>query len=290
MPIDVETPAVQTAVQRAGPPSQAAWPAAPPVRRPVFLSARWHALAMLNFEIDPAVLEPHVPRGTELDQHEGQTYVSMVGFLFLGTRVLGLPVPWHRNFEEVNLRFYVRRNLPGEVRRGVCFLREIVPRWAIAATARCTYNEPYLALPMRHAIDGPAADFVRRSCGYEAERAARQQPLAGAKYLWRFDGRWNSLAVHYQGDSQPLAAGSHEQFLAEHYWGYCGQRDGGTVEYQVAHPSWRIWRGLEAELDCNVAALYGPEFAPFLSRPPATAFLADGSAISVLCPSRIAQR
>ena len=256
--------------------------------RGAFLSARWHALAMLNYEIDPAVLAPLVPRGTLLDAHDGRTYVSVVGFLFLGTRVLGLPIPFHRNFEEVNLRFYVRREMSGEVRRAVTFVKEIVPRWAIASTARWTYNEPYLALPMRHSVDGPAREFVRQSAGFSAAGSSARSSRNAVCYSWRFAGRWNSLSVRHQGELAALVDGSHEQFITEHYWGYCPQRDGGTVEYRVVHPSWRVWCGADAQLDCDVAALYGPQFAPFLQGPPATAFVADGSEVAVLRPTRIA--
>jgi len=255
--------------------------------RGVFLSGRWHALAMLNYEIDPAVLAPLVPRGTLLDAHDGRTYVSVVGFLFLGTRVLGLPIPFHRNFEEVNLRFYVRREVSGEVRRAVTFVKEIVPRWAIAATARWTYNEPYLALPMRHSVDGPAREFVRQTAGFSVAGSADRSARNAVSYSWRFAGRWNSLIVRHQGEPAALVDGSHEQFIAEHYWGYCPQRDGGTVEYRVVHPSWHVWRGADAQLDCDVAALYGPQFVPFLKGPPATAFVADGSEVAVMRPTRI---
>src|SRR5689334_608908 len=124
---------------------------APPKR--VFLSARWQALAMVNFAIDPDLLEPLVPKGTTLDFFGGEAYVSVVGFLFRHTRILGWPVPGHIHFEEVNLRFYVQRTVGHEVRRGVCFVKELVPRWAIATVARWSYNEPYLALPMRNEVD-----------------------------------------------------------------------------------------------------------------------------------------
>ena len=124
-----------------------------PPRRP-FLTAEWRTLAMLNYEVDPALVQPLAPRGTEIDFWEGRTYVSMVGFLFLGTRLLGVPPPLHRNFEEVNLRFYLRREAAGEVRRGVAFVKEIVPRWAIAQVARLAYNENYVSLPMRHRREG----------------------------------------------------------------------------------------------------------------------------------------
>ncbi len=257
-------------------------------KRGVFLSARWHALVMLNYEIDPAVLLPMVPQGTLLDSHDGRTYVSMVGFLFLRTRVLGMPIPFHRHFEEVNLRFYVRREVDGEVRRGVCFIREIVPRWAIATTARWTYNEPYLALPMRHHVAGPVSDFVAKSAAWQCRQCEGQRPPQSVEYGWNFNSRWNTLAVTHDGDSCQLDEGSHEQFIAEHYWGYCRQRDGGTVEYEVTHPSWCVWRGNDAQLNCDVSALYGKQFAPFLSGLPVTAFLADGSEVAVLRPTRIA--
>ena len=258
------------------------------VRNHRFLSARWHALAMLNYEIDPGVLQPLVPRGTLLDTHGGRTYVSVVGFLFLKTRILGLPIPLHRHFEEVNLRFYVRREVNGEVRRGVSFIKEIVPRWAVAATARWAYNEPYLALPMTHHVSGPARDYVLESAAWNCREDGSGRCDTAAEYRWRFVGRWNSLTVGHAGTADPLVNGSHEQFIAEHYWGYCRQRDGGTIEYEVTHPSWRVWRGVDARLDCDVDALYGREFAPFLSGTPVSAFLADGSEVAVLRPVRIA--
>src|SRR6266851_3867580 len=76
----------------------------------VFLTAEWRMLAMLNYEIDPGLLLPFVPSGTELDRWSGKVFASLVGFRFLKTKLLGyLPIPMHSNFEEVNLRFYVRR-------------------------------------------------------------------------------------------------------------------------------------------------------------------------------------
>lgn len=248
-----------------------------------FLSARWHLLAMLNWEIDPRVLEPLVPRGTELDFHAGKTYVSVVGFLFRETRLLGIPIPWHRHFEEVNLRFYLRRVAGGEVRRGVAFIKEIVPKWAIALTARVCYNEPYIALPMRHAVSGPAAGIL----GVQDSGFRVQDGAGKVEYGWRLNSRWNSLEVAYAGSPAPLLPGSHEEFIAEHYWGYCRQRDGGTVEYQVEHPPWHVWPVASTKLDCDAAALYGPQFAELLAQPPATAFLADGSAVAVMKPTRL---
>jgi uncharacterized protein YqjF (DUF2071 family) len=228
---------------------------------------------MLNWEVDPALVEPLVPRGCELDLHAGKTYLSVVGFLFRDTRVLGIALPGHRNFEEVNLRFYVRRTDGGELRRGVAFIKEIVPRWAIAQVARLCYNEPYVALPMRHEVTGPAAG--------ECSATGR------VAYSWRFRRRWNSLHVEYGGERVPLASGSHEEFIAEHYYGYCGQRDGTTVEYQVEHPPWNVWPVSSAKFDADIGCLYGQQFVAVLSHPANSALLADGSAVAVMRPRRI---
>ncbi|MFN0123422.1 MAG: YqjF family protein [Blastocatellia bacterium] len=214
-------------------------------------------------------MAPLVPRGTEPDSWQGKTFVSLVGFLFLETRVLGIPIPFHRHFEEVNLRFYVRRRGPEGWRRGVVFIREIVPRLAIATVARVVYNENYEAMPMRHAIDFADAGKTRL------------QPGGAVEYGWKHQGRWNSLRVRTMGDPAPLLAGSEEEFITEHYWGYARQRDGGTVEYRVEHPSWRVWRVSEQSLDCDVTAIYGEQYAGALRRAPSSAFLAEGSEIVV---------
>jgi hypothetical protein len=228
-----------------------------------FLTARWIHLAMLNYPVEPSLLEKFVPPGTELDAFAGKTFVSMVGFQFLDTRVLGVPVPFHRNFDEVNLRFYVRRAASEGTRRGVVFVKEIVPRAAIAWVARRLYGERYVALPMTH----------QDEVGHAAE--------PGVAYGWRYRGRPNRLAVRVGGSPYLPADGSEESFITEHYWGYVRQRSGATLEYQVEHPRWRVWRASEAELDCDVAGLYGEAFSPFLSVPPSSAFLAEGSAVTV---------
>ncbi len=232
-----------------------------------FLTADWRYLAMLNYTIDPAPLEALLPPGTELDFFDGATYVSLVGFRFLRTKVFGLPIPWHRDFEEVNLRFYVRRRAADGWRRGVAFVRELVPRRAVAYVARRLYGEPYSALPMGHRIE-------------------HNDSSIHVEYRWRRDGKWESLGVLGRGQPQPLTAGSHEEFIAEHYWGYTA-RPGGSSEYQVEHPPWRIWSGTESYLHADVLALYGDLFVEALSLRPASTLIADGSPITVRCKSNI---
>jgi uncharacterized protein YqjF (DUF2071 family) len=238
-----------------------------------FLTAAWRYLVMANYEVDPAVLRPLVPRGTELDEWQGRTVVSMVGFRFLDTRVLGVPIPFHRDFDEVNLRFYVRREGPEGWRRGVVFIKELVPRAAIAWLARVVYNENYVALPMRHDVRLP-----EEGTAHGGGRGVGEGAVA---YEWRSGGRWNRLAATVAGAPSPLAAGSEAEFITEHYWGYARQRDGGTVEYQVEHPPWRVWSAAASTFDCDVDGLYGAAFAAPLTASPRSAFVAEGSPVTV---------
>jgi len=215
---------------------------------------------MLNFALDPGVLAPRVPRGVELDLFRGTCYVSVVGFMFLDTRVMGVPIPFHRNFEELNLRFYVKRETGGELRRGVVFIKELVPRFMIAHVARLAYNEPYEAVPMRHTVLPEAGqyryawDYAARPCFVEGTRTA---PLEFA------------------------APDSEAAFITEHYWGYTRLRNGATAEYQVEHPTWRTAPLATHRLQADIELLYGPEFGAALRVPPRSALVADGSAIVV---------
>jgi uncharacterized protein len=219
---------------------------------------------MLNYQIDPALLSRHVPPGTELDSWNGKTFVSMVGFLFQKTSVLGIPALGYRNFEEVNLRFYVRRLTSSGWRRGVVFIKEIVPRRLIAFIARAVYNEAYVALPMRHSLLLPVDSKPGKFC-----------------YEWGPGPVWHKLEVEVMGVPSLPAPDSEETFITEHYWGYCKQRDGGTVEYQVEHPRWRVWRARQAQLACDAQRLYGSEFVHALSQQPSSAFAAEGSEVIV---------
>jgi uncharacterized protein YqjF (DUF2071 family) len=184
---------------------------------------------------------------------------------FLDTRVLGVPIPFHRDFEEVHLRFYVRRKADDGWRRGVVFVKELVPRAAIALVARTLYNENYAAVPMSHELRRSPDGFGLRSVSYR----------------WRVGGRQNQLSVSVAGEPAPLLPESHEEFIAEYYWGYSARRNGGTCEYRLQHPSWRVAPAIHAVLDCDVARVYGEPFGALLGGKPASAFLADGSEVSV---------
>lgn len=230
-----------------------------------FMTAAWRHLLMLNYVVDASLLEARVPRGLQLDLWRGQAFVSLVGFRFLNSRIQGFSIPWHQDFEEVNLRFYVVRPTPEGPRRGVVFLKEIVPRVAVALVARRCYNENYVAHPMRSQVQMPS----------------RGETSGLVAYQWDAASQWNSIQAEFHGDSQPLTPGSEAEFIAEHYWGYGRARSGSTLEYQVEHPSWSVWKAHEPRLDCAVGAIYGAEFVEPLSRPPSSAFVADGSDVPV---------
>jgi uncharacterized protein YqjF (DUF2071 family) len=226
-----------------------------------FLTANWRYLAMLNFVVDPGIPAPFVPPGTEIDYENDETFVSIVGLLFLNTRLRGLPIPLHRDFEEVNLRFYVRKKSADTWRRGVVFVRELVPRRAVALLARAFYGERYFTVPMKHRI--------------------KHVDLAlEVEYSWRRDSKWESLQMSASGEPQTILAGSHAEFITEHHWGYTCVRD-RCSEYRVEHPRWKIWPADTFTLSADVAALYGDQFVESLTAPPRSAFIADGSFIEI---------
>jgi uncharacterized protein YqjF (DUF2071 family) len=235
----------------------------PPSRERVFLSADWLDLVMVNYEVEPSLLKNYVPKGTELDSFEGKALISLVSFRFLRTRLFGvLPIPFHSDFDEVNLRFYVRRRNSGEDRRGVVFIREIVPKHAVAYVARAVYGEKYSCVPMRHRI---VTDGDRKSAEYE----------------WRLGRKWCKLHAHAEGDPVMPGEGSLEQFITEHYWGYSAQSDGGCVEYHVAHDPWRVWAATDAAFHGDGTALYGSALAEIIRTAPHSAFIAEGSPVLV---------
>ena len=228
-----------------------------------FLTAKWRHLLMLTYAVDPVAIIERVPVGTTLDAWQGKTLVSVIGFQFLETKILGAPIPFHQDFEEVNLRFYVRRGMDGGegARRGVVFIREMVPRPVVGGMARLLYREPYLVVPMRSKVSaGPPPDV---------------------DYEWNATGSsWCRLAARAAGDAREVVAGSLEEFLTERHWGYNGQPGKTTLEYRVDHPRWRVWHVDTSRIAYEAEPLCGHEQAPFL-RNPVSAIIADGSAVTL---------
>ena len=228
-----------------------------------FLSAEWNNLIMANYIIDPAILAPYVPAGTVLDFYKGNVYVSLIGFMFENTRILGYKVPFHVNFEEVNLRFYVKCFEDGIWKRGAVFIKEIVPKPAISIVANALYNEKYSTMKMKHFF----------------EKKDKEIHLG---YSWKSKGKWNRLEATTDIASFPMQQGSKEEFIAEHYFGYAVYNQKTTFEYTVQHPSWKIHPIKSYLIDCDFNGLYGRRFALLADEKPASVFMADGSSINIL--------
>ncbi len=227
-----------------------------------FLTAHWQNLIMLNYAIDPFVLEKYLPGGTELDIWNGICYVSLVGFMFLNTRVRGISVPFFSNFEEFNLRFYVRFKDGEEWKRGVVFVKEIVPKRIVSSIANSVYGEHYYCYPMKNSL-------------------IENDGLIKVKYEWFYKNEWNFIEVTAEEDTYPLIENSEEEFITQHFWGYTKLSNGATSEYHVEHPRWDIHKVVSHNVQCNSKDLYGDDFDYYLKQPPVSAFMARGSDVKV---------
>ena len=225
-----------------------------------FLTAYWKNLIMLNYSVDPALLKPLLPKGTELDYFNGNCYASLVGFMFLNTRIKNMAVPFYKNFEEFNFRFYIRIKENDTWRRGVVFFKEIVPRRMISFIANTLYGEHYHYHPMKNSL-------------------IENDETIEVKYEWLYKNEWNHL--HAVAEKTSMPASEEEAFIAEHYWGYTKLNDTTTSEYQVTHPAWNIQQLKSFHLHCNIKEMYGDDWLPYLTQQPASAFMATGSAVSI---------
>jgi uncharacterized protein len=274
---------------------------APMPQRPL-LTAAWRNLIFLNFPVPTDLIATLAPPGTEPDLHNGKSYISIVGFRFENVRLFGVPFPGHTNFPEINLRYYVRRRTiagevlspsKGELHRGVVFVREIVPRRAVAVLANHLYNENYVTRRMRSDIQMKSNELTPGDTIEYAWRTKIPLPFREACGELRRTGlgegssartqrhHWNHLAAQV---AAPLALphpGSLEQFITEHYWGYSLTRNGQTREYHVAHNPWRTASAENITWNCDIAANYNPPLAEFLTSQPASAIIAEGSPIQL---------
>jgi uncharacterized protein YqjF (DUF2071 family) len=227
-----------------------------------FLRAEWRKLLIASYTVDQSVLNPYLPANTELDLWKGTCYVSLVGFMFLNTKVKGFRIPGHVNFEEVNLRFYVRYNDNGTWKRGVVFIKEIVPKASLTFVANALYHEHYETLPMEH------------------KWAAASNDTLAVEYKWK-KNIWHSITALAEARPVNIDTGSEEEFITEHYWGYTKINDHKTSEYEVKHPKWQVYPVKEYEVNVDFKLVYGEAFQFLSTAAPVSVFLAEGSEISV---------
>ena len=232
-----------------------------------FMTAEWRKLAIANYDIDPILLQSYLPKNTELDIWNGKCYVSLIGFMFLNVKILGIKMPFHSNFEEVNLRFYVRYKENGIWKRGVTFIKEIVPKHAITLVANTLYNEKYETMKMNHLWE---IDDDRLNINYQ----------------WK-KGNWNNFSVIAKNKMLPILENSEEEFITEHYWGYTKANSENTDEYGVEHPRWQVYPVESHEINVDFSEIYGQKFGFLASQKPDSVMLAEGSEIIVRFGTKI---
>jgi len=228
----------------------------------VFLKAKWENIIMANYEIDPELLLPFLPKGVSLDLYNGKAYVSLVGFMFKNTKLFNVPIPFFGSFEEINLRFYVVRKEGNMSKRGVVFINETIPYQTVAWIANKLYKEHYTAVPTKHQLN--------------TNGESKQ-----IKFEWLLQKKWNSIAVQYESKTEPMKTGSLEKFIYEHYYGYTKINGLQTEEYQLRHPSWKIHKTTDYKIDCDFENMYGKSFSILNQTQPTEVFIAEGSDVSI---------
>ncbi len=227
-----------------------------------FLSAKWENLIMANYAVSPEVLKPYLPQGVELDFHDGKVYVSLVGFMFKETSLFKIPIPFFGTFEEINLRFYVKRMEEGTEKRGVVFINESVPYKSVAWLANKLYKEHYISIATKHSI----------------QVGKRDKQI---KYEWEINNTWNHLAVNASTEKSEMLRGSIEEFIFEHYYGYTKINNRLSQEYKIHHPRWLVNKVTDYSIYCDFASMYGNDYAFLNNQKPDSVILAEGSPVNV---------
>jgi uncharacterized protein len=227
-----------------------------------FLKANWENIIMANYAVSPEILQPFLPRGVELDLYNGNAYVSLVGFMFKDTKIFKVPIPYFGTFEEINLRFYVKRKDGDIEKRGVVFINETIPYRVVAWMANKLYKEHYTTIPTKHSI--------------RINEDSKQ-----IEYYWKINKLWNSIKVNATLANDEMSKGSFEEYIFEHYFGYTQIDEANTEEYSIGHPSWKINTINNYTIDCNFEAMYGKPFAHLSKKKPDSIFIAEGSSVNV---------
>ena len=227
-----------------------------------FLKAEWRKLAFANYEIPPSVLSKYVPPGTELDLWDGKCFVSLIGFMFLNTKIFGVKIPFHTAVEEVNLRFYVKRFENNTWKRGAVFIKEIVSKPALTFVANTLYKEHYETMPMSHKWE---EDGKNRSVSYR----------------WEKNKIWQSFKITASLQASEIEKNSETEFITEHYWGYAKVNNRLTNEYQVTHPRWLKYEVESSDIKVDFGLVYGEKFKFLNNIKPCSVMLIEGSKITI---------
>ena len=227
----------------------------------------WQHLLTATWAVHPSLLAPMVPARAILDLWNGDALLSLVGMRAVNVRVSGLPVPLHQDFDQISMRFCVRREVAGETRRGLVFVKQIVPSASMTLVDRLLYHANYVNAPTRHDIEPGEQGWT--------------------SYEWLVGERWNRFSAVRAGAAVAPAEQSIEEFISHRPWAYSRQADGSTLESCAEHPRWEVWPAQEMLLDCDVAPLFGVEYVPVFASQPIATFVAVGSTVALNTPRRV---
>lgn len=232
------------------------------------LTCEWRKLAFANYIVPTEVVEKHLPPHTKIDFYNGNCFLSLVGFQFKNVKVAGAKMPFHTDFEEINLRFYVRRFDGQQWRKGTVFISEIVGKPALSVLANSVFNENYQTLPTRQEVTETTGEIQ-------------------AGYSLFYDNHWHHLKVHCGTLASPVAENSESEFIIHRLWGYGTHNHQETNEYKILHPAWPTYEVREYSVDVDFAKVFGPEFSMLTSATPHSVILAEGSSVTVEDTNRI---
>jgi uncharacterized protein YqjF (DUF2071 family) len=219
----------------------------------------WRDLTFVHWAVDPARVEPLLPRGTRPDVFGDRTYVGLVPFRMVGLGVgRGPALPWVGTFLETNVRLY---SVDETGRRGVVFLSLDANRALVVPAIRTLVGAPYQWARMRLASTG---DTVT----YEARRLLGDRPRS--RVVVRVGAPRESTAL--------------DDFLTAR-WGAHVRRRGGTTYVPNAHAPWPLRDAEVLELDDELVAAAG--LPGLTGRPPDHVAFSDGVYAEFTRPRRV---
>lgn len=239
------------------------------------MKAKFTELVALNFQIDPEILKPRLPKGLELNFYRDETYVSLVAMMLRNVKFYGFPIPVAHAIGEFNLRFYVRRKVSDtETRHGSCFIKDYVSSRTGAWGLSKVFQAEFCRIKMNCAQQGFSND----------DDAAPK-----VDYRWEVSkDHWNRIRVSARERVKRTGPETKVGFVLNHSNIY-SRRNRETLEYPVVRPRWQIWNAGHANFTCDVKKLFGPEFVKPLARRPASVFVANGSDVIIYRPNVIVQ-
>jgi uncharacterized protein len=209
------------------------------------LGQTWDDLLFAHWRRPLDDVRTHVPRGLEVDVHDGAAWIGVTPFRFNALRGRGLPpLPGASSFLELNVRTYV---LGPDGRPGIWFFSLDASSRLAVEGARRGYRLPYFHARMSAAWRGGWLEY---------ECVRRGEPARV------FSGRYRPV-----GETFTAAPGSLEWFFAERYCLYTTDRSGALYRAEIHHDLWPLQRA-EAEIDLasiSLVPLEG-ESLPLFSR------------------------